>query len=113
MAKEVKKRPKKAAASSGRTRKLSKKQARGKVKKEVKKRQPVVGSFRLTGQVINFLGTNWKPLGGIILIYLVLNVIFASAIGNISSTFSTIKSDLNTAGGHAFWQAAGGFGSLI
>jgi hypothetical protein len=113
MAKEVKKRPKKAAASTGRVRKLSKKQARGKIKKQVKEHKPVIGSFRLTGQVIKFFGEHWQPLGGIVLIYLILNVIFASAIGNISTSFSTIKSDLNTAGGHAFWHAAGGFGSLI
>ncbi|HET7827545.1 MAG TPA: hypothetical protein VFK97_01625, partial [Candidatus Saccharimonadales bacterium] len=113
MAKEVKKPARKVSTSAGRVRKLSKKQARGKAKKEVKARQPVPGSFRLTGNVMKFLAANWKPLGGIVLVYLILNVIFASGISNVSSAFSTIKADLNAAGGHAFWQAAGGFGSLV
>lgn len=113
MAKEVKKRPKPAAAGTGRVRKLSKKQARGKAKKDVKTRKPVIGSFRLTLQIFKFMAANWKPLGGIVLVYLILNVIFASGISNVSSAFSSIKADLNTAGGHGFWHAAGGFGSLV
>lgn len=113
MAKEVKKPAKKSAAGNGRVRKLSRKQARGKVKKEVKTRQSLPGSFRLTGRVIKFLASSWKPLGGIVLVYLILNVLFASGISDVSTAFSNIKADLNTAGGHNFWQAAGGFGSLV
>ena len=113
MAKEVKKPAKKAAAGTGRVRKLTKKQAKGKVKKEVKTRRPVPGSFRLTGRVIKFLAANWKPLGGIVLVYLILNIVFASGISNVSTAFSNIKSDLDAGGGHNFWHAAGGFGSLI
>jgi hypothetical protein len=113
MAKQVKKPAKKAAANTDRVRKLSKKQARGRAKKQVKTHPPVIGSFSLTGQVSKFLVANWKSLGGIMLVYLILNVIFASGISNVSSAFSNIKTDLNTAGGHAFWHAAGGFGSLV
>jgi hypothetical protein len=113
MARQVKKPPKKAATGTGRVRKLTRKQARGKAKKEVKSRNSLPGSFRLTGGVIKFLGNHWKPLGGIVLVYLILNVVFASGISNVSGTFSNIKSDLDTAGGHAFWHAAGAFGSLV
>lgn len=113
MAKEVKKPRKTAAAGTGRVRKLTKKQARGKVKKQVKGRKPLPGAFMLTWQVIRFISGYWKTLGGIVLVYLILNIVFASAISNVSNNFSTIKSDLDSAGGHAFWHAAGAFGSLV
>lgn len=113
MAKEVKNRPKPASSGGGRVRKLSKKQAKGKVKQEVKVRTPLPGAFRLTAGVGSFLAKNWKPLGGIVLVYLILNVIFASGISNVSTAFSNIKTDLNTSGGHGLWHAAGGFGSLV
>jgi hypothetical protein len=113
MAKEVKKRPKPAATKAGRTRKLSKKQAKVKAKIQARKQKPVIGSFKLTGRVFGLITNHWKTLGGIVLVYLILNIVFASGVSNISQTFSTIKEDLNTGGGHAFWHAAGGFGSLI
>jgi hypothetical protein len=114
MAKEVKKkRPKSAAVKTGRTRKLTKKQVKTKAKIEARKLKPVAGSFRLTGRVIKVFGQHWKPLGGIVLVYLILNIIFASGISNISATFDNIKTDLNTGGGHGLWHAAGGFGSLV
>jgi hypothetical protein len=113
MAKEVKNRPKPASSGDGRIRKLTKKQAKGKAKKEVKVRQPLPGAFRLTAGVCGFLAKNWKPLSGIVLVYLILNVIFASGISNVSSAFSSIKADLNISGGHGLWHAAGGFGSLV
>lgn len=114
MPKEVnKKRPKKPAAKAGRTRKLTKKQQKVKAKIEARKRLPVIGSFRLTWRVLQVFGRYWRPLGGIMLIYLVLNIVFASGISNISQTFDSIKNDLNTGGGHALWRAAGGFGALV
>jgi len=113
MAKEVKKRQKKAAAAAGRTRKLTKKQQKTKAKIEARKQKPVIGSFRLTWRVLAILKEYWKPLGGIVLVYLILNIIFASGISNVSSAFSSIKSDLNAAGGHGLWHAAGGFSSLV
>jgi hypothetical protein len=56
---------------------------------------------------------HWKPLGGIVLVYLLLNIVFASGISNISSAFSTIKADINTSGSNGLWHAAGGFASLV
>lgn len=110
---EKKKRPKKAAGTAGRTRRLTKKQQRAKAKTEVRKRSPVIGSFRLTKKVLLLLRRHWKPLGGIVLVYLILNIIFASGISNISSNFDTIKADLKSNGGHGLWHAAGGFASLV
>jgi hypothetical protein len=113
MAKEVKQPSKKSAAAAGRVRKLTKKQARGKSKKELKTRKPLPGSFRLTAQVVKTLKQHWKPLGGIVLVYLILNIIFASGISNVSSAFDSIKINLNASNSSGFWHAAGGFASLV
>lgn len=113
MAKEVKKRPKKAVATAGRIRKLTKKQQKARAKIEARKLKKIIGGFRLTAKVFGIFKNHWKPLGGIVLVYLILNIVFASAISNISSAFSSIKADLNTGGGHGLWHAAGGFGSLV
>lgn len=110
---ESKKRPKKAAATAGRTRKLTKKQQRTKARIEARKLKPIVGSFKLTWRVLRVFRKYWKPLGGIVLVYLILNIIFASGISNVNTTFNDIKNDLNTGGGHALWHAAGGFGALV
>jgi hypothetical protein len=110
---ESKKRPKKTVAAAGRTRKLTKKQQKAKVRQEARRRKPIIGSFKLTWHVFEVFRSHWKTLGGIVFVYLILNIIFASGISNISSAFSTIKSDLNIGGGHALWHAAGGFTSLV
>jgi hypothetical protein len=89
MAKEVKKPPKKAAVRTGRVRKLTKKQTRTKAKKEVKSRQPLPGSFKLTVRVLKTMKRYWKPLGGIVLVYLILNIVFASGLSNVSSEFNS------------------------
>jgi hypothetical protein len=113
MAKEVKKSRSKPAAAGGRVRKLTKKQARIKAKKAVKSRQPLPGSFRLSWQAARIFWEHWKTLGGIVLVYLLLNIVFASGISNASTAFSSIKSDLQASGGHNLWHAAGGFASLV
>lgn len=115
MAKAVsKKQPKKkTAAKTGRTRKLTKKQAKVKAKQEIRTRKPLIGSFRLTWRIFHIFKQFWKPLGGIVLVYLILNIIFASGVSNISNSFQTIKDDLNAGGGHNLWHAAGGFASLL
>lgn len=110
MAKEVKKRPKKAASDTGRVRKLTKKQTRAKAKKEVKTRKPLPGSFRLTGRSYRIIRNNWQVLGGIVLVYLILNIVFASGLSGISSNFNDIKSDLN---GNGIGKAIGGFLGLV
>jgi hypothetical protein len=113
MAKEVKKTRSKKTAANGRVRKLTKKQTRAKAKKEVKSRKPLPGSFKLAARSFMVIKANWRPLGGIVLVYILLNIVFASGISNVSGAFSTIKADLQASGGHNLWHAAGGFASLV
>lgn len=113
MAKEVKRPSKNSAAAAGRVRKLTKKQAMGKAKKAVKTRQPLPGSFKLAWQVVKILKQHLRPLGGIVLVYLILNIIFASGISNVSSAFDSIKTNLNASNSSGLWHAAGGFASLV
>lgn len=117
MAKKVKgKQPAKKAAvksviSGPRIRNLTKKQKRIKAEKEVNSRQPLSGSFKLIVHVIKLLRQYWKPLGGIVLVYLILNIIFASGISNISSAVSTLKDNLS--GSTNLSSAFSGFGTLV
>lgn len=117
MAKKVKgKQPAKKAVgksvnSGPRVRNLTKKQRRAKAKKEVISRRPLSGNFKLTAQVIKLLKQHWKILGGIVLVYLLLNIVFASGISNISSAISTLKDNLS--GSANLSSAFSGFGSLV
>lgn len=104
------------AASGIRRRKLTKRQLRQEAKKAIQKRRPPPGSFRLTWQVLGTLKKFWKPLGGIVLVYLILNIIFASGISNLSTAVGNIKSNLNTTSGvqnHTLALAFSGFASLV
>jgi len=113
MAKKAsKKRPAKLAAVTGRVRKLSKKQARQKAKKEAGKQPPIPGSFNLTRTVFANLRKFWKPLGGIFLVYLILNVVFASGfIGDINSSVGTVRNNLHSS--HSLSKAISGYGTLL
>jgi hypothetical protein len=115
MAKEVKKPVKKSANNGGRVRKLTKKQAKAKAKKEVKTRQPLPSSFRLTWLVFKVIKKYWKTLGAIVLVYLLLNIIFASGLSNVSSEFDNIKADLQANGSSStsILHAAGVFTALV
>src|ERR1700687_1825049 len=86
---------KRAATTATRRRQPTKKQAKALARAEARELDKPLGSFRLCAQVFKIMGRYWKLLGGIILIYLVLNVIFASGVSSISSAVSTIKNDLN------------------
>jgi len=109
----VKKPRSKAAPAGGRVRKLTKKQARAKAKKQVKTRQPLPGALILSWRSMQIFNRHWQVLGGIVLVYLILNIVFASGISNVSSAFSTIKLDLQASGGHDLGKAASGFASLV
>jgi len=92
------------SANSGtglRLRKLNRRQKKLKAKKEAHVRTPIPNSFKLTGQVFGIFKKFWKPLGGIVLVYLILNIVFASGIGSLSNTVSSIKADLNSTSNHA------------
>jgi hypothetical protein len=70
------------SSASARIRKATPKQKKQKTKKEVKKRTPLPGSFKLTWQSLVFIKKFWKPLGGIMLVYAILNLVFASGLIN-------------------------------
>ncbi|HEY5549770.1 MAG TPA: hypothetical protein VIK37_01000 [Candidatus Saccharimonadales bacterium] len=94
-----------------RTRKLTRGQKKTVAKKAARKRTKLPSSFRLTWQVLGIIRNYWKPLGGIVLVYLVLNIIFASGISGLGSSVTEIKANLEN--GDRFWNALGGFGSLV
>lgn len=83
--------------SGPRVKKLTRKQSRAKAKKETI-RSKIPSSFWLTKQSLTHIRKFWKPLGGIVLVYLVLNAVFASGVGNINGNVQTIKSDLSSLG---------------
>lgn len=99
------------SSTIGRVRKLTRRQKKKVDKKEAQRRTKLPSSFYLTGQVFSTLRKYWKPLGGIVLVYLILNVIFASGVSSLSSSVSDIKTNLES--GHKFWNAIGGFSTLV
>src|SRR5438132_14431557 len=114
MAQREKARPKKQAAAKQRVRKLNRKQTRAKAKIEARRREKLPSSLRLTWQVIGIMRKFWKPLGGIVLVYLILNIIFASGLSGLNSSVDNIKNNLHNNGTNSqFLNALGGFGSLI
>ncbi len=117
MAKQVKEGSKPTSAIEmstfeGRVRKLTRRQKKRVTKKAVQQRA-IPGSFKLTSQVFQILKTHWKPLGGIVLVYLILNIVFASGISSISNTVTGIRDNFQATGGGHFWDAISGFGSLV
>jgi hypothetical protein len=120
MAQGKKARPKKAAAKPAakqvgpRIRKTTRKQARAKAKVEARQKAKLLGSFKLTWQVVNTMRQYWKPLGSIVLVYLILNIVFASGLSGLSTSVENIKNNLHNNGSNSqFINAIGGFGSLI
>lgn len=102
-------------ASNVRMRKLTRKQAKTRHKKIAKTGVPIINSFRLSAEVVGIFRKFWRPLGGILLVYLILNIVFASGISNLSSNVSSIKDDLNNSGvhGHPILSGVSGFLSLV
>ena len=96
---------------SARTRKLTGKQKRALAKKEAHKRPPVIGSLSLIRQSLSTIRQFWKPLLGIILVYLILDVIFAGAISNIHARAADIRLQLQN--GHSVWNILSSIGSLM
>lgn len=111
MVKTAKKRPLRSARQLPRLRKLTHQQAKAANKRKVAARL-LPSSFALTRQTFSFLYQHWRILGGVVLVYLILNIVFASALSNLSATIVTIKDDLS-AGEPKFWTALGGFSGLL
>ncbi|HVX58528.1 MAG TPA: hypothetical protein VG964_02215, partial [Candidatus Saccharimonadales bacterium] len=104
-----------AKTAGARMRKLTRKQTKAKHKKMAQTAPPLINSFRLTAQVAGIFRKFWKPLGGILFVYLILNVVFASGVSDLSSNVSNIKDDLNNSGVHSHPLLSGvsGFLSLV
>jgi len=102
-----------AQKSGSRTRKLTRFQRRKQDKKQSRESSKMPGSFRLVAQVWNIFQKYWKPLGGIVLVYLILNIIFASGLSSLSSSVSDIKANLEADSDRSLTNALGGFGSLV
>jgi hypothetical protein len=95
----------KKSSVSSRVRKATPRQAKQKTKKETQNRTPLPGSFKLAWQSLVFIKNFWKSLGGIVLVYAILNIIFGS--GLLSSASSSISSS------NKFSDALTSYGTLI
>jgi hypothetical protein len=92
---------KKSASSKTASKKSASAKARNPLKNKAKKnvqklgrtRRPVIGSFRLTWQSLNFIKNFWKPLGAIVLVYALLNLFMASGLVNNASS---VVADFNS-----------------
>jgi hypothetical protein len=113
MPKKVKKGQSSLPAATGRASQLLKKPGQTKHKKPSKVQKPLSGSFKLTGRVTNILVQHWRPLGGIVLVYLLLNIVFASGISNVSTAFDSIKANLDANSANGLLHGAAGFASLV
>ena len=104
MVNKAKAKPKNKLSASSRVRPLTKKQA----KQAAAKQRPVPSSFKLLKQTYIVLLENWRVLGGIVLVYLALNVVFASGLfGGFSNAISTARQT------HSFSDALNGYSSLL
>ena len=97
-------------ASNARMRKGTKNQNRAQVKKKASK-QALPSSFSVLVDVLKLFKANWRPLGGIMLVYLILNIVFASGLSSVINNFSTVKETL--AADNSFSNALSGLGSLL
>lgn len=100
----------KAAAKATRRRKLTRRQNKQVAKKNAS-RQPMPTSFNILRQVFMILRRHWKILGGITLVYLVLNIVLASGLSSVINNFSIVRDNLGN--GHNLPDALRGFGSLL
>ena len=112
---EKRRKAKSSAQTKPRIRKATKRQAKTKAKKDAHSYTDVPGSFKLTGQVFKTFKNYWKPLLGIVIVYLLLNIIFASGLSNLSSAVSDIKANLDNSSGstHPLARGISGFGVLV
>lgn len=107
---------KKPVAAKTRAKKATKKQAKTKDKTQIHLLAPLPNVFKLTSQVFSIYKNFWRPLLGIVVVYLILNIIFASGMSNLNSAVNDIKTNLNDSSGataHPLTKAISGFGTLV
>lgn len=101
---------KSAATGSTRIRRLTRRQKKQAEKRKIRSKHQLPGSFSLVRQALGTMRLHWKPLMGIMVVYLILDIAFASGISNINSRVSEIKLDLEL--GHGFWNILSTIGPL-
>lgn len=89
---------------------MTRSQTKQAVKKELSS-QALPTSFNILGQVFALLRHHWRMLGGIMLIYLILNIVLASGLSGVVNNFSLVKDSLGSS--HSFSDALNGFNSLL
>jgi hypothetical protein len=109
-----KKRAAKSRAGSTRVRKGTKRQTKTKAKVEARSLK-LPSSFKLVGQVFHIFKAYWRPLLGIVVVYLILNILFASGLSSLSSGVNDIKANLQASAGsmHPLAKGLSGFGALV
>lgn len=108
---------KKAAKSSvrgSRVRRGTKRQTQAKAKTEART-LTLPSSFMLVAQVGRTFRAYWKPLLGVVLVYLILNILFASGLSNLNSAVNDIKANLNdnSQSLHPLAKGLSGFAALV
>lgn len=97
-----------------RTKKLTAKQAKIKAKILAKKKSELSTGLQLVSISVSRLRQHWRLLFGIGLIYMILNIVFASGIGNLSSEVNIVKANLqNGSGNHPLVGGVSGFLQLV
>lgn len=76
---------------------------------------PLPSSWRLLAAVWSLFRANWRVLTGIVVVYLILNIVFASGLSNLNSAVTNIHNNLSadTVQTHRLARAASGFGLLV
>jgi hypothetical protein len=109
MAKQVKKASKGGAGAKSVSARANKRTpAKAVTVPQAKSKRPVIGSFKLTAMATATLRAFWRPLAGIMLVYAIFNLLFASGLSGI------INGIRNAGGGNGkFSDAFNNFGSLL
>lgn len=102
-----------AESSAGRTRKATKLGKRRYEKQTTRKFTPLPSSFKLVGDSFLLIRKHWRVLGGIVAIYLILNMIFVGALSNIGGAVDQIRVNFQATGAKHFAEALSGLGTLI
>lgn len=115
--------PKKGSAKKASKPKSAKTKAAAKrvsAKKTIEVKQPPVhppppGILAISREVFGILKTHIKVLLGIVAVYLVLNVLFASGLSSLGTAVESIKNDFNNQEGQSqtLAKAISGFGTLV
>lgn len=85
----------------------------GKTAAANRQNKKIPGSFRLTAMVLAIFKDHWKKLGGLMLVYLAVNTVFANGVGNFISSVDEINSNIGAADKNALGAALNGLAGLL